>query len=90
MVTAFGSTAFQTQTPFRTSVDLIRLDVSVVDAAGQPVRDLRPEDFVVKVDGVVRPVSFARFYGPDATSKSGTPQTATPPTPQASTSFASN
>ena len=55
------------QPTFRTRVDLLRLDVTVVDRAGQPVRDLRPADFVVTLDGKPRPVAFARFYGPDDT-----------------------
>ena len=84
---ALGSTAFQTQPQFRSGVDLIRLDVSVVDEAGNPVRDLRADDFIVKVDGAVRPVSFARFYGPGDMSRPGAPA---PAPPQASTSFASN
>ena len=83
----FLTATFQPQTPFRSRVDLIRLDVSVVDEAGPPVRDLRPEDFIVKVDGVVRPVSFAKFYGPDAAPRPATPA---PLAPQASASFASN
>jgi hypothetical protein len=50
----------------------------VVDEAGEPVRELRPEDFIVTVDGAARPVSFARFYGPDAapTDLAETPMTA--------------
>jgi VWFA-related protein len=86
---AYSSAPFQTQTPFRSGVDLIRLDVSVVDASGQPIRDLRPEDFLVKVDGEARSVSFARFYGPDG-GASGAEAGAKPAPVQASTSFASN
>ena len=56
---------FQSQPSFRGGIDLIRLDVSVVDKAGLPVKTLRAEDFVVRVDGSARAVSFARFYGPD-------------------------
>lgn len=53
------------QPTFRTRVDLVRLDVTVVDRDGNPVRDLRPEDFVVTLDGQPRRVAFARFYGPE-------------------------
>lgn len=53
------------QPTFRTRVDLIRLDVRVMDKAGLPVRGLRPDDFVVTVDGKPRKVTFAQFYGPD-------------------------
>jgi VWFA-related protein len=55
----------QSQPSFRSGIDLIRLDVSVVDKAGFPVKTLKAEDFVVRVDGSPRAVSFARFYGPD-------------------------
>jgi VWFA-related protein len=58
--------AVQSQPTFRSGVDLIRLDASVLDADGRPVRDLRAEDFIVRIDGKPRAVSFARFYGPDA------------------------
>jgi VWFA-related protein len=55
----------QAQPTFRSGVDLIRLDVSVMDRGGSPVRDLSAADFIVTVDGKPRQVSFARFYGPD-------------------------
>jgi VWFA-related protein len=38
--------------------DLVHLDVSVTDAAGEPVRDLKPEDFTLYEDGVKRPFAF--------------------------------
>lgn len=46
---------------FRTGVDLVRLDVTVVTKDGTPVRDLASEDFEVKIDGRVRPVMTSRF-----------------------------
>jgi len=46
---------------FRTGVDLIRLDVTVVEKDGTPMADLNSEDFEVKVDGKVRPVVTSRF-----------------------------
>ena len=55
----------QPQPSFRGGIDLIRLDVSVVDKAGRPVKTLKASDFVVHVDGSPRTVSFARFYGSD-------------------------
>jgi VWFA-related protein len=75
--------AAQTQPTFRSRVDLIRLDASVLDADGRPVRDLRAEDFIVRVDGKPRAVSFARFYGPDE-------ERATVAQPREPASFASN
>jgi VWFA-related protein len=62
---ALLAVAVQSQPPIRTRVDLIRLDVTVVDNAGLPVRDLAAADFTVKVDGAARAVSFAKFHGPD-------------------------
>jgi VWFA-related protein len=59
------------QPTFRSGVDLLRMDAAVVDGNGRPVRDLRPEDFVVTVDGSPRRVAFARFYGPDDTPRTG-------------------
>lgn len=46
---------------FRTGIDLIRLDVTVVDKDGTPVEDLANEDFEVKVDGKILPVVTSRF-----------------------------
>jgi VWFA-related protein len=58
--------AQSSQPTFRTRVDLLRVDVAVVDHSGAPIRDLGAGDFLVKVDGQPRTVSFARFYGPEA------------------------
>jgi VWFA-related protein len=44
---------------FRTGVDLVAVDVSVVDRNGKPVDDLLPPDFVVKIDGTTRRVVSA-------------------------------
>lgn len=38
--------------------NLVPVDVTVTDAEGRPVRDLRPEDFKLYEDGVERPISF--------------------------------
>jgi VWFA-related protein len=46
---------------FRGGVDLIAIDVSAVDSKGRPVEDLKPGDFVVKVDGKVRPTVSAEL-----------------------------
>jgi VWFA-related protein len=42
----------------RIDTDLVSVDVSVTDAAGRPVRNLRKEDFTVYADGIEQPVSF--------------------------------
>ena len=52
------------QTPrFRAGADLVELDVTVFDKARHPVRDLKPTDFVVTVDG--QPRAIANFNAVD-------------------------
>ena len=46
---------------FRGGVDLITIDVAAVDAKGRPIEDLKPGDFVVKVDGKTRPTVSAEL-----------------------------
>jgi len=46
---------------FRSGVDLISVDVSVLGRDGEPMVGLGPEDFVLKVDGQARPVRSAQF-----------------------------
>jgi VWFA-related protein len=63
---------------FHGSINLLRLDVTVVTDDGTPVRDLRPEDFVVTVDGRPRPVRSAEFVdlrssGGDSTTETRDP-----------------
>ncbi|MBM3777526.1 MAG: VWA domain-containing protein [Acidimicrobiia bacterium] len=45
---------------FRTGVDLVTIDVAATDSRGQPVRNLRAPDFVVKVNGRERRVVSAQ------------------------------
>ena len=54
------------QQQFRTGVDLIEVDVSVVDGRGRPVEDLRAPEFHVTVDGEPREVVSAQFIGLEA------------------------
>jgi Ca-activated chloride channel family protein len=42
----------------RVETDLVPVDVAVTDAEGQPVRNLRQEDFKLFEDGKERPISF--------------------------------
>ena len=57
--------ALGAQTPqqpvFRAGVRLVTINVTVVDGDGRPVRDLKPADFDVRVDGVRRPVQTVDF-----------------------------
>lgn len=56
------STAPQGQQPtFRSAVDVVAVDVSVVDKNGRPVDDLKSEDFNLKVDGKGRRLRSAEF-----------------------------
>jgi VWFA-related protein len=56
----------QTQPTFRTGVEIVQLDVSVLDKDRRPVRGLSADDFTVTVDGKPRPVvSFTAFDVPD-------------------------
>jgi hypothetical protein len=41
---------------FRTGVDLVRLDVTVLDAHRRPIRDLTAHDFTILVDGVAQAI----------------------------------
>lgn len=42
----------------RVDTDLLPFDVTVTNASGEPVRNLKPEDFKLFEDGVERPISF--------------------------------
>ncbi len=54
------------QVRFRTDVDLLRLDVSVLDQHRRAVRGLLAEDFTVLEDGLPRPIAtFAAIDLPD-------------------------
>jgi VWFA-related protein len=55
---------------FRSGVDLVALDVTVVDRDGKPVTGLKPGDFTVTVNGkpgVVRELDFLTFGAPPTT-----------------------
>jgi VWFA-related protein len=49
------------QPTFRTATEVVAVDVRVVDGTGHPVLDLRPDDFVVTVDGSPRTIVTADF-----------------------------
>ena len=62
-----GAQVAAPQRTFRSGIDLVTLDVSVVDREGRPVRDLRADDFVVTVNGGTRRVVSAQFLATEAT-----------------------
>ncbi len=45
------------QLTYRTGIDLVQVDVSVLDKDRRPVLGLKPGDFVVKEDGKVKPIA---------------------------------
>src|SRR3954466_2246900 len=46
---------------FRSSVDLVPVDVNVIDGSGRPIADLTAQDFALKVDGKPRRIATAQF-----------------------------
>ena len=59
---ALGAAAGPEQPPsFRSGVEVVTVDVSVVDKQGQPLRGLTPADFTVTVAGQPRRVVSAEF-----------------------------
>src|SRR3954467_9668616 len=81
-----GVSARQDQQPprttFRSTVDLVPVDVNVIDKTGRPVSDLAAEDFTLSVDGKPRRIASAQFI-----SVSRAMETA-PPSPREYTSNA--
>jgi VWFA-related protein len=49
------------QPPFRTGIELVTVDTTVLDRQGQPLRGLQAQDFVVSVGGQPRRVVSAEF-----------------------------
>jgi VWFA-related protein len=49
------------RTVFRSTVDVIAVDVQVVDRDGNPVERIRPDDFEVSINGQRRKVQSAQF-----------------------------
>jgi VWFA-related protein len=54
---------------FRTSVDVVTVDAIVLDGNGRPLDDIKPEDFVVRVDGQARRVVSSQFIAQPASSR---------------------
>lgn len=65
MLTSTTGVHGQAQVTFRSGIDLVRLDIRVVDAAGRPITDLRQDEIVITEDGVDRPaLLFQRITEP--------------------------
>ena len=72
---AQGAAQAPARQPFRSSVDLVRVDVSAIDGSGRPVTDLAVSDFVLRVDGRPRPIVSAKFVAvPPASHSSESPR----------------
>ena len=68
VICCVGAVSTGQQPPqFRTGVELVQIDVSVLDRNRRPVRGLKGEDFTVIEDGQAHPVAaFAEIVIPDA------------------------
>jgi len=82
LVLALATVGGQQSPTFKSGVQVVLLDVSVVDQSGRPVVGLVPADFVVTVDRRQRPVVTAQFLQYDTTSRV---QTASPSSDSAAT-----
>ena len=72
-----SSLTSQTQQPaFKGGVTLVTVDVTVLDKDGNPVRDLKPEDFEIKLNNKVQSVKSLAFVQPEGVTP---PPTATAP-----------
>jgi VWFA-related protein len=61
LIAALVWTTSAQQPVFRSRIELVTVDVTVVDRNGDPVRDLTADRFEIKVDGVPRKVVWAEF-----------------------------
>jgi VWFA-related protein len=74
--TATASGAARQQAPvFRTSVDLVTIDASVVDSQGRPIGGLGSDQFSLKVDGQPRRIVAVQFISRQAAPVESTPGT---------------
>ena len=58
-------------TTFRSTTDVVPVDVSVIDSSGKPISDLKAEEFSLKVDGKPRRISSAEFISLRGTETNG-------------------
>ena len=79
------SLSSQTQQPtFKGGVTLVTVDVTVLDKDGNPVRDLKPEDFEIKLNNKVQSVKSLAFVQPEGVTPPAPGGAASPATPPAS------
>jgi VWFA-related protein len=80
-----GVIAQQPGPTFKSGVEVVLIDVSVVDRSGQPVGTLAPADFTVTVDRKPRAIASAQFlnYETRTTRVTGTGAAAVPAAPPA-------
>jgi VWFA-related protein len=59
---------------FKSSVDVVQVDVSAIDASGRPVADLTAKDFELRVDGRPRRITSVQFVSvPSTVATAGKP-----------------
>ena len=58
---------------FKSAVDLVPVDVSVLDSNGRPVSDLTASDFTLAVDGKPRRIVSAQFISVDRNVEAAAP-----------------
>lgn len=67
-VAASAGLSAQAQLTFRSGVDLVRMDIRVIDAAGRPITDIRQDEVIITEDGLSRPaLLFQRVTEPAET-----------------------
>jgi VWFA-related protein len=74
------------QPTFKSTVNLVEVDVVVIDKSGRPVRGLAKEDFEIREDG--KPVEVATFTAVDI--PAATSDSRIPPSDASATAIASN
>lgn len=67
---------------FKSSVDVVQVDVSAIDGNGRPIPDLTAKDFVLRVDGRSRPIVNVQFVK--------VPSAADAPRPASAVHYSSN